>query len=347
MGQPGQIPLSRSFRKPERPFSIGVVGLGGISSVHLNAYRENDWPVVVGADIDPARRQWAQREHGLSEVVDDWRRVVEDPRVEVVSLLTHPNFRQDVVSACAQLGKPILVEKPLASSLSEAKLLADTAASIPTTVSQNYRWLPGPFLAHQLICQGKIGEPFFVTLEIFGSQDRDLAGHPFYSTCADFLTVQWNTHLADLIRHFTGRDPVRVSTRTRRGPGQNFVSDNVLQSWWELDGGATGHILHSELARSGNTWDRFRIDGPLGTIEGGIWASWLTLDTEDTGRLKIDTGNLPSTFGGPMGDLLASVEAGDPPSLSFKNNLPTLAAVYAEQASAERDGEWVRPSVLA
>ena len=99
------------------------------------------------------------------------------------------------------------------------------------------------YLAHHIIKGGFIGEPFFVSVEIFGRQDVDLVGHTFYAQCDDFLTVQWDNHLADLLRYWTGRDAERVFARTGRMTGQNFKSDNLLVVVADFGAGLTGHIL--------------------------------------------------------------------------------------------------------
>jgi predicted dehydrogenase len=247
------------------------------------------------------------------------------------------------LEACIAVGKPLLVEKPLAATVEEGRRMAEAAqrAGLPTTVSQNYRWLPGPFVARALIEQGRIGTPFFGSFEIHGTQDRDLKDHRVYSKDLDFITVQWNTHLTDLLRHMLGRDATRVFAQTRRSPGQHFLGDNLLISAVEFGRAATGHVLHSELARSGMTEDRFRIDGDLGTITGGIFGPWVTLDCESTGRVEIDVSGIPGSYSGPMGDLLACVESGEEPALSFRRNLPTLMCVRAEFESAQSGGRWM------
>jgi len=78
------------------------------------------------------------------------------------------------------------------------------------------------FSAKHIIDRGLIGTPFHVSMEIYGQQDTQVANHPYYSTCQDSLTIQWNNHLADLLRYWMGKDAKRVLSRTRRSPKQNF-----------------------------------------------------------------------------------------------------------------------------
>ena len=79
------------------------------------------------------------------------------------------------------------------------------SAGTKLAVHQNYRWMKTNYLAYHIIKRGLIGEPFFVSIEIFGQQDVQLGGHSYYSQCHDFLTIQWDNHLADLLRFWTGR----------------------------------------------------------------------------------------------------------------------------------------------
>jgi predicted dehydrogenase len=339
-GLPSQIPL------PSRPKRIGVIGLGGIAQAHLPAYRAAGWTVAAAADIDPARRSEAERVHGLPRVYADYRDLVADPEVEVISLLTQPNVREAVVDACAAAGKPVQTEKPLGPDLATCERLITRAAGagIALSVSQNYRWFPGPFAATGFIEGGWIGRPYLASIQLHGTQDRDLAGHPFYSTCTDFLTVQWNTHLADLIRGWMGADPVRVCARTSRMPGQAFASDNLLVSVTDFGPHGTGHLLHSELHRGGLASDQVRIEGDAGTLLFSLWSDTLTLRSDRIGPTPVTVACKPegflSAFCGPMADLMLALEQGREPRISARRNLATIRQVLAEHASAAAGGTW-------
>lgn len=101
----------------------------------------------------------------------------------------------------------------LANTLEEAQKIADIADeySLPIAVSQNYRWQGPAFVVRHLIEAGFVGEVHLASIEIYGTQDRDLKEHDFYAGCDDFLTVQWNTHLADLLQYWTASASERAS----------------------------------------------------------------------------------------------------------------------------------------
>lgn len=81
-------------------------------------------------------------------------------------------------------------------------------------------------------------------------QDAYFGSHPFYAQCPDFLTIQWNTHLADLLRFWTGRNPERVLARSGRMIAQNFRSDNLLLSGETLPAGSEKPQLGFSIHRS-------------------------------------------------------------------------------------------------
>jgi predicted dehydrogenase len=220
--------------------------------------------------------------------------------------------------------------------------IADSAG-IKLAVHQNYRWMKMNFLAHHIIAKGLIGEPFFADVEILGTQDVDLAGHPFYSKCTDFLTIQWDNHLADLLRYWTDRSAHKVLARTSRMNGQDFTSDNWLAVIADFGDGLTGHILHTELLRSSLGGTRCRVDGSEGSVVFDFHDN-LLLESKVLGKgvreIKGSDLSFPSSWCGAMGDLLISIEEDREPLVSARRNLPTIRTILAEDQSARSGGIW-------
>ncbi|MBM3496670.1 MAG: Gfo/Idh/MocA family oxidoreductase [Armatimonadetes bacterium] len=343
-----ELSLDLAFAMPERPWRIGCVGFGGIARhAHAPAYRAMGWPIVAAADPNPDARGCARDEFGIGRLYEGWQDLIADPNVDVVDLLTHPNTREDVVAAAAEAGKPIVTEKPFAVTLAEAERMTETArgAGIPLAVHQNYRWMPTRFVVRRLIEGGWIGLPFYASIEIFGTQDRHLYTHPFYSVCDDFLTLQWNSHLADLLRYWTDCDPIRVFTYTGRMGGQRIAADNLLVSIHDFAPGLTGHIAHHELLQSDMPSQPCRIDGSEGSVVFDLWGPEVTLQSSRLGggprTLRVADLGLPSSFAGSMGSFLRAIETGEEPPVSGRRNLATLKVIFAEHDSARNRGQWV------
>lgn len=345
---PGELGLPEAIPLPSRTdWRIGIVGFGGIARhAHAPAYRAAGWSVVAVADVDPAARKTAEEDLGIERLYEDYRDLVEDERVEIVDLLTQPTVREDVVRAAAAAGKPVMTEKPFGSSVAECVRMVEAAdqAGIPLAVHQNYRWMKMNFLAYHAVQRGLIGEPFFVGIEILGTQDVDLKDHSFYPRCDDFLTLQWNNHLVDLMDYWTGREAVRTFARTGRMEGQHFASDNLLCTLTEFGPAVTGQILHHELLRSSLDGVRCRIDGDKGSMVFNFDSS-LTLDSQVLGKgpVQLDTEGhaWADPFAGSMGDFLLAIEEEREPMVSGRRNLATMRTVLAQDRSARAGGQWV------
>ncbi len=346
---PEELGLPTSIPMPGRKdWRIGMVGFGGIArGAHFPSYREAGWSVVAVADIDPQAQRSARDDFGIQKVYSDYNDLIADESVEVIDLCTHPILREEVVSASAKQKKHIITEKPFGTTIAECTRMIDIAnrAGIKLAVHQNYRWMRMNFLAHHIIKKGLIGEPFFASIEIFGRQDVELANHSFYSKCHDFLTVQWDNHLADLLRYWTGRDAIRVFAKTARMNGQNFVSDNLLMVIADFGQGLTGHILHSELLRSHSGGVQCRIDGDKGSLTFDFH-NRLFIDLGE-GPILLDTKglNFVSSHCGSMADFLIAIEEDKEPTVSGRRNLQTIITILAEDESAKSGGKWIDCSV--
>jgi predicted dehydrogenase len=340
LGIPSAIPLPKRTN-----WRLGFVGFGWFADTHLKAYSRVGWSVTAVAAPSLASRERARRA-GVQRLYEDFHDLIADDEVDVILILTQPTLREEIVKAAAAARKPVLTEKPLALHLDECERMVRTAAeaAIPFAVSQNYRWAGANFIAHHVVQKGLIGTPFFASIEIYGTQDVDLKDHAFYSTCRDFLTIQWNTHLADLLRYWTGMDPERVFAVQNRMVGQNFVSDNLFTSIVDFGEGLMGHIVHSELLRSSLKRKPCRIDGDEGSIQFELSGSLLEIQSKQLGEgvksIEIAPTQLLPSQCGAMGDLMIAIEDGREPFVSARRNVATMRQVLAEQASIRAGGAW-------
>src|SRR3989454_1969817 len=151
-----------------RTIGIAVIGMGWMGEVHSRSYRaipdrfyeSGIQPrLVVCADPVEARAQAAQQRFGFERYTTDWRAVIADPAVEVVSVAAPHGLDLEINRAAAQAGKHILCEKPVGKDPQETIQSAAAAreAGVLTFVGYNYRWAPLVQYARQLIDEGEVG----------------------------------------------------------------------------------------------------------------------------------------------------------------------------------------------
>ena len=152
-----------------RSIGIGVIGMGWMGTVHsrlykqvANRFRESavQARLVVCADDVEARGREAQECFGFGQYTTDWKKVIADPDVQVVSIASPNNLHLEIVRAAAKAGKHIFCEKPVGRGPLETAQIEEAArkAGVMTGVGYNYRWAPLVQYACQLMRDGKLGE---------------------------------------------------------------------------------------------------------------------------------------------------------------------------------------------
>lgn len=148
---------------------VGVLGMGWMGHVHSRSYlaaahRFPDLGVrpelVACADsVEQAAVDGAER-HGFASHSTDWREVVADGRVDVVSVTLPNSLHAEACEAAAAAGKHIWCEKPVGRDAKEAARAARAAdkANVASMAGFNYRWAPMVRHVRELLDGGELGE---------------------------------------------------------------------------------------------------------------------------------------------------------------------------------------------
>jgi len=147
---------------------VGVISLGWMGRLHARSYRalserfpelEVEARLVAAADpIEEAQRA-AVEDLGFERAYADYRELLADPEVEVVSIAS-PNFlHEEIALAAVEAGKPFWIEKPMGTSAAQSENIARAAeaAGLMTGVGFNYRHVPAIEYMRELIRSGELG----------------------------------------------------------------------------------------------------------------------------------------------------------------------------------------------
>lgn len=148
---------------------VGLVGTGWMGKVHSMSFRTAQLAfgpeplepsLEIVASSNRARAERVAREWGYRRATDDWRRVVEDPEVDVVDVCTANDSHYEIAMAAIAAGKHVYCEKPLATNADHARQMADAARKkgLITLVGFNYIQNPVHALALSTLRNGDIGE---------------------------------------------------------------------------------------------------------------------------------------------------------------------------------------------
>lgn len=163
-----------SASSSERLVKVAIVGDGAMAGVHARVLAEigNPLSVVVGAKPDKAS-QFA-KEHLVPAWSTDADLVTGDPEIAAIIVASPNQFHVTQSQAALRSGKHVLCEVPLATSLQDARELANSAemASTGCMVAQTSRFLPAITELHRRVVTGRCRP-----LQLFGVTGLLRRGH--------------------------------------------------------------------------------------------------------------------------------------------------------------------------
>jgi predicted dehydrogenase len=150
-----------------RQIGVGVVGTGFMGKAHAFAYRavSGTFPglkpeLELVADINEEAAQRASDQLGFKRYTGDWRSLVTDPAIGIVSITTPNIFHREMALAAIAAGKHVHCEKPLAPSVAEAREMMRSAETAGVITQAGYNYIKNPMLglARDMIASGELGE---------------------------------------------------------------------------------------------------------------------------------------------------------------------------------------------
>lgn len=283
-----------------RPIGIGFVGYGWMGRMHAHALRTVQRLAPVGRDIrlvaiagrTEGKVGAAARALGFDKATTEWRKVVDDPAVDVVANLASTIAHAAPCTAALAAGKPVLCEKPLGADTRDAREMRDAAAAaaVPAACGYNYRYVPAVRLAREVISSGRIGTIRHFRAVYF----QDWAASPYVPRTWRFTASPGNgaigdySHIVDLCRYLAA-EPVSVVARAHRfiheRPDQDDPSRALpveSEDWYgailQLSSDACATL---EASRCATGWKGRQVVEVYGS-EGSLW--W---DLEDLNRLHV------------------------------------------------------------
>ncbi|MDE0503077.1 MAG: Gfo/Idh/MocA family oxidoreductase, partial [Candidatus Poribacteria bacterium] len=262
---------------------VGIIGTGYAGWRHAEAFSR--LPDVAVTAL--WNRTYARAERLTSalsrpdiKIFSDWRDLVRSGDVDIISITTDPAFRQAPLTEGLAQNLHVLVEKPLALGLSEAKEMASLAqrARTVTAVSFNWRYSPGCQTCWRAIQEGQIGSLTDIRTVWRMRYSPSFGFARSWSEMSGSLR-EAGSHEFDRVRFLTGWDFKRVVC-SLRSPQElrAILSDNSTPSdtsalvMSEMSGKSAG-VLQLAIT-SGSPERQITIGGENGTL--ALSSEWVT-----------------------------------------------------------------------
>lgn len=304
-------PYLASQRKPR----LLIVGAGMMGREHLRVSQLLGWAEVQGI-VDPngGSLEWACSDWRLLTdapltIYRDLKEACQDDAVDAIVIATPNHTHRDVLHDVATSHKPVLLEKPMATTLADAMDIVKLARDYPAVIQlgMQYRFKSQYVEALQAVAQSTLGQvktvamseyrpPFLDKVEQWNKFNRNSGGTLVEKCC----------HYFDLIN-------VLAQSRPRRVYASGGRAVNFLDFEWEgepsdIDDHAMVIIDYDNGVRASFTLNMFCqelyeelvVVGERGRLVASEQASFQP-DTPSKAELLVEVPGHPAYRGAPVG----------------------------------------------
>ncbi len=332
-----------SADEPFRVVQVGV-GLWGRGWAEIVA-RARGFDLVGVVDRSASAREWVQSTLGVP-AVRSLAGALGSLAPDAILLVSPPDTHRALAEEALEAGAHVVVEKPLALSMADARAIAACAQRVGrvATVAQNYRFRRQPQALRAVIRGGELGEVRSVTIRCARDfrglwvSRRDWRGrmrHPYLLDMA--------IHHVDLVRAVTGQEVVEVTARSWHAPDEPFSHDASAAALLTLESGAPV-AYHGTWAGVGRqtSWN-----GDWELVGSRSRATWtggrnralrgvVTLERYGSAPRRVGLPRLRALDRlGVLHDVRDAARLGHASECSAADNLATLATVLALARSTE------------
>ena len=272
--------------KQKTPLQVGVIGAGYIGKAHVFGYataqRVLDLPMApvmhTVAEVTEELAAGAADAMGFAQWTTDWRTMIDDPAIDVIHVATPNTLHCEMSLAAIAAGKHVHCEKPLATSVEDARAMTAAAetAGIKTQVGFNYLCNPIMGFAKEMIAAGELGEirgyrglhcedymtdaeapPNFRHLPAGGGALADIGSHALAT--AEYLLGP----IAEVMGHCV----TTIAERPDEEGGRRTMEvDDVGRAFVVFENGATGSIEGNWMSTGRKMQHDFEVYGSKGAL---------------------------------------------------------------------------------
>ncbi len=317
-----------------RRLTVGLIGAGK-HGVRYATHVRRDVPELALAAIcrRDAEAGAAQARAFGCRFHAEWAALIADPAVEAVIAVVPPTLHPAIAAATAAARKPLLIEKPLATTGAAACEIVRVlrAAAVPCLMAHTLRWnAVVRTLREQLPVLGPL-QALWLNQRFEPSR---LAWLDQPAVSGGGILLHTGVHSFDLVRHLTGREVTRAWCRASRARTQR-TEDNFI-ALLELDGGRPLVAVNgsrSTAARSG----LIDVAGANGQLVGDhvLGVGYAIRGNE---RSPLTVPEPVPTIREMLRSFLRLVRDGEPPPASVEDGARAVLIAEACMRAAESEG---------
>ncbi|MYC74904.1 Gfo/Idh/MocA family oxidoreductase [Candidatus Poribacteria bacterium] len=314
-------------------YRVAIVGCGGISNAHGNAWRNLPEIEIVGAcdaQFEPLKR--FATEYNIQNTYNDLRQMLEKQQPDVLVIATWPSSHLKNLLEAVRCGvKGILVEKPIAVNATQLEQMIQVTerADIRLMEAFMYRHHPLTLAVKQKVEEGAIGEVRYAR-STFSTGLTDRQNWRLRGDLGGGAVMDLGCYCINIMRYLIGQEPQSVWA-TGKFESVNNVWETLIGT---LD---FGDGITAQLDCSfGWTWrESYEVAGTEGTLF--VHSAWGNSEGEshfivNGETIRVAKGVNP--YAAEILDLCQAVETGAPTRLPISDALGNMRVIDALHESA-------------
>lgn len=203
---------------------IAVIGTGSMGKNHVRVLSNIlDVNEVVIADRDPDALNQTAQVFGIEKTYHYYGDLLEKERPDGVIVATEPENHKQAAMDAMGMGIPVLVEKPIAASITDARAMVDMSekGGVILTVGHTERFNPVISKIKELIDTNELNHPYLVNTRRIGPFPKRFLGKE------DGVLIDLAVHDFDIINYLCGKIQ-EMESQIIEGGGQEFYVRTLM-----------------------------------------------------------------------------------------------------------------------
>ena len=256
----------------DKEFRVALVGCGRISKNHFEAIDQIDGlELVAVADADPERAAAAGAQWGVPHFAS-YEKMLKDSKADVITIATPSGLHADQGVLAALAGKHVVMEKPMAISLTGADALVQACdkAGVQLFVVKQNRLNPPVQLLKRAIDRNRFGRVYMASCTVHWARPQEYYDQAPWRGTWEFdggAFMNQASHYVDLIQWLMG--PVESVMAKTATLARRIETEDSGVAILKFRSGALGSIEVTMLAYPRNLEGSITILGEKGSVKIG------------------------------------------------------------------------------
>ena len=314
--------------------SLCIVGCGMYAHVVMEYIGDMTDEVdysFASRDIEKAKAYCEQ--YGGSAYYGSYEDAAADPNVEAMYFITPHDLHLENTRLAARNGKHVLMEKPIARTIQEARDLIDAAnrAGITLMVGENFRFDPATEKAKELIAQGAMGDLSLIDIQSENLDDGCVGWRLSLERCGGGRMIDGGIHYVDILRNLAGSPETVYALAPEHKMIAGLEGEDSMVLTASFAGGVTGFLRYAGWTPHDSRRD-VRLTGTKGRVRYEVFGSDVTVETTE----GVSTHAVEPEIRGMkrmIRDFIEAVREDREPVMNGQEALDDLAVVLASYES--------------